>query len=405
MRCKFEGVIDDKKDDDDIDDDDHTDHSLIRTRVTCSSEIRTEKMQALIPTPPKPPRTDLSSDKAITQEMMVSVSPTPTTSSQDQTKPTSDRYSHILGIKDKVDATLKNIIPKLAITATNDMMNDNLPRIIANAVRKERESLTSVVPALISQEFVAHAQKIIEEIFKIHMQNRFLNMKSDLQSQVADPELWDVLRAKFKKSSASAGSCRVDAFPNAIVMTIRETILLLRGEKNTEEKKYVLSLHKIHAISFPEEDLEEKMNQRRRNHLDYNNSFVGEYECSSLALDREERRDEKEEIGSLETRSNNVSDQEIYAVFIARNLQRSAGGGLGGLFKKEKSLDYNNSFLGEYECSSLALDKEERIDEKKRLDHLKLDQTMLVIKRFRIPNGQLVAVVAVPDISGGRLAT
>ncbi|GJU10513.1 hypothetical protein Tco_1132909 [Tanacetum coccineum] len=44
--------------------------------------------------------------------------------------------------------------------------------------------------------------------------------------------------------------------------------------------------------------------------------------------------------------------------------------------KKEKSLDYNNSFLDEYECSSLALDKEERRDEKKRLDQLKQDQTM-----------------------------
>ncbi|GKA64073.1 hypothetical protein Tco_0763679 [Tanacetum coccineum] len=50
--------------------------------------------------------------------------------------------------------------------------------------------------------------------------------------------------------------------------------------------------------------------------------------------------------------------------------------------KKEKSLDYNNSFLGEYECSSFALDREERRDEKKRLDHLKQDQIMLVIKRF-----------------------
>ncbi|GKC31237.1 hypothetical protein Tco_1038531, partial [Tanacetum coccineum] len=43
---------------------------------------------------------------------------------------------------------------------------------------------------------------------------------------------------------------------------------------------------------------------------------------------------------------------------------------------KEISLDYNNSFLGEYECSSLALDREERSNEKKRLDHLKQDQTM-----------------------------
>ncbi|GJU02357.1 hypothetical protein Tco_1112695 [Tanacetum coccineum] len=44
--------------------------------------------------------------------------------------------------------------------------------------------------------------------------------------------------------------------------------------------------------------------------------------------------------------------------------------------KKEKSLDYNNSFSSEYEYSSLALDREERRDEKKRLDHLKQDQTM-----------------------------
>ncbi|GKC31795.1 hypothetical protein Tco_1039089 [Tanacetum coccineum] len=50
--------------------------------------------------------------------------------------------------------------------------------------------------------------------------------------------------------------------------------------------------------------------------------------------------------------------------------------------KKEKLLDYNNSFLGEYECSSLALDREEMRDETKRLDHLKQDQTMLVIKIF-----------------------
>ncbi|GJW40899.1 hypothetical protein Tco_0066744 [Tanacetum coccineum] len=38
-------------------------------------------------------------------------------------------------------------------------------------------------------------------------------------------------------------------------------------------------------------------------------------------------------------------------------------------------------FLGEYECSSLALEREGK-DEKKRLDHLKQDQEMLVIKIF-----------------------
>ncbi|GJU07996.1 hypothetical protein Tco_1124426 [Tanacetum coccineum] len=30
---------------------------------------------------------------------------------------------------------------------------------------------------------------------------------------------------------------------------------------NTEEKSYILSLHKTHAIPFPEDDLEEKMNR------------------------------------------------------------------------------------------------------------------------------------------------
>ncbi|GJT62650.1 hypothetical protein Tco_1006183 [Tanacetum coccineum] len=47
-----------------------------------------------------------------------------------------------------------------------------------------------------------------------------------------------------------------------------------------------------------------------------------------------------------------------------------------GTLKKEISLNYNNSFLGEYECSSLALDRDERRDEKKRLDNLKQDQTV-----------------------------
>ncbi|GJV05698.1 hypothetical protein Tco_1343354, partial [Tanacetum coccineum] len=48
--------------------------------------------------------------------------------------------------------------------------------------------------------------------------------------------------------------------------------------------------------------------------------------------------------------------------------------------KGDKSL-INTSFLGEYKCSSLALERERR-DEKKRLDHLKQDQEMLVIKIF-----------------------
>ncbi|GKC72233.1 hypothetical protein Tco_1118116 [Tanacetum coccineum] len=94
----------------------------------------------------------------------------------------------------------------------------------------------AVVPDHISQEFAAHASKTTEELFWNHMQNTvlnvypttststatttadlqhqiYLNMKSDLQSQVADPELWDVLKRKFEKTSTSVYSCRDDAFP------------------------------------------------------------------------------------------------------------------------------------------------------------------------------------------------
>ncbi|GJY97009.1 hypothetical protein Tco_0513919 [Tanacetum coccineum] len=139
---------DDKKNDDDKHDDakddknDDDDHSLIRTQRMGSSENRTEKMQTPILSPPRSPRTDLSSDKAIAEEL-------------------------------------------------------------------ERESSKAIVSALISQEFVAHAPKIIEELFRIYMQNMVLNvhpttststattsdlqqlylkMKSDLPSQVANPE-------------------------------------------------------------------------------------------------------------------------------------------------------------------------------------------------------------------------
>ncbi|GKE46339.1 hypothetical protein Tco_1477597, partial [Tanacetum coccineum] len=62
---------DDKKDDND-DDDDYDDHALIRNRGMGSSEIRNEKMQTTIPSPPRSPKKDLSSNKAIDQELTAS---------------------------------------------------------------------------------------------------------------------------------------------------------------------------------------------------------------------------------------------------------------------------------------------------------------------------------------------
>ncbi|GKB20921.1 hypothetical protein Tco_0854844 [Tanacetum coccineum] len=77
---------DEKHDDANDDDDDNNDrdnHALIKTRRTGSSEIRTEKMQTPIPSPLRSLRTDLSLDKEIDKELMVSVSPTPDATTQD----------------------------------------------------------------------------------------------------------------------------------------------------------------------------------------------------------------------------------------------------------------------------------------------------------------------------------
>nr|GEX19435.1 hypothetical protein [Tanacetum cinerariifolium] len=91
----------------------------------------------------------------------------------------------------------------------NDHLLIQTRKTVANVVKKERDSSTTTVPALISQEFATH--KIIEELFRIYMKNTVLNvhpptstftkttsdlqqqlylrMKSNLQAQVDDLEL------------------------------------------------------------------------------------------------------------------------------------------------------------------------------------------------------------------------
>ncbi|GJW91835.1 hypothetical protein Tco_0169388 [Tanacetum coccineum] len=68
------------------DNDDQTDHTLVRTHVTCSMETRNEQMQTPIPTPTRSPRKDLSSDKTISQELTAPVSPTTSTTSKAKSK-------------------------------------------------------------------------------------------------------------------------------------------------------------------------------------------------------------------------------------------------------------------------------------------------------------------------------
>ncbi|GJT42449.1 hypothetical protein Tco_0951164 [Tanacetum coccineum] len=220
-----------------------------------------------------------------------------------------DNDDHALEKMKEMSDTLNNLVPELSVAITNELIKEAVPRMVNDA------------------------------------------MKLNLQDQVDDPELWDVLKHKFEKYSASFDPCRTDAFRKQDhddrqeddappkeekrakrqktskglkfaskwdawvedtvieedgVIPENETLDLIEEfhnvdkhvltifdheiikatlrdlmsnqfkdaeeyayhleksknyYRNSEERKYVLSLHKIHAIQFPEEDLEEKMNR------------------------------------------------------------------------------------------------------------------------------------------------
>ncbi|GKE28521.1 hypothetical protein Tco_1443905 [Tanacetum coccineum] len=331
---------DKKKDDDDDDNDDHNDQALVKNKVMSSSETRKEKMQTPIPSPHRSTRTNLSLDKTIYEELMVNVSPTPATTSQDPSKCQGFMIKQLekkfvtkcefQGIKENVDKVLHEIIPQIASNATNDIIEDNLPRVIVDTIIQERDTFLAYVPALISKEFVDHAPTIIEELFKNYINNNvitiypttnystattttdlqhqlYLKMKSNLQDQGYDAPPEGEKRVKRQKTSKSLKFARdedeeiskdethelINEFQNIDkrIPTIYDHAIMevtlndmmsnpFRNAKeyahhleqsknylenqtygNSEEKSYVLSLHKIHVVPFLEEDLEEKMNR------------------------------------------------------------------------------------------------------------------------------------------------
>ncbi|GKA95458.1 hypothetical protein Tco_0817496 [Tanacetum coccineum] len=219
---------DDKKDDDDDDDnDDHDDHALIRNRRTGSSKIRNAKMQLPIPSLPRSPRRDLYSNMDTTQELTVSVSPTPATSTQDHSKPTSSKRKILSGSiaqmarrrgqlrrymnktfainryfqekMEEMNETLSNKVLELTVSTTNTLIKEELPKMVNDAVNQDRESSQAAVPALISQEFAAHAPKIIEELFKIYMQNTVLNVHPTPSASTATTTTYDLQHQLYLK--------------------------------------------------------------------------------------------------------------------------------------------------------------------------------------------------------------
>ncbi|GKB31021.1 hypothetical protein Tco_0870422 [Tanacetum coccineum] len=191
-------------------------------------ETRNEQMQTPIPTPNRSPRKYLSLNKNIFKELTATVSPITATTSKQTSKSkcmrgfTSYKTKILPGsiIREVLDH-YNNVVPETTLAKTNEMIKEEMPRLVNLAVNMDREVSPRNVPKLISKEFSTQRPKMIEELFRKHMQNTilnlyptsstpssstatmstadlqyqlYLNMKSKPQDQAADPDLWEILR-------------------------------------------------------------------------------------------------------------------------------------------------------------------------------------------------------------------
>ncbi|GJU75198.1 hypothetical protein Tco_1272268 [Tanacetum coccineum] len=186
---------------------------------------------------------------------------------------------------------IANQCDKMSVSLSFDnnysLINLKLLKHITNVVKKEREASQAAVPALILQECVVHASKITEELFRIHMKNTLINvhpttsastatittlelqqlylkMKTDLQAQVVDTESWDVMRAKFEKSSTSAGSCRDDVVRKHDHDDHQGDDAPLEGEKSAKRQKTSKGSKSAIGSSSKQQLIEEFQNVDKR---------------------------------------------------------------------------------------------------------------------------------------------
>ncbi|GJU35065.1 hypothetical protein Tco_1183419 [Tanacetum coccineum] len=167
-----------------VDDDDDKDDEKVEKEEggeMGSLETKTEETQTTIPTPSRSPRTILSSDKNITQELTDTVPlPTTTTSQTSHSKcGISSKYSHL---------------PEF---------NAQAPKIIEELFKNYVQSnVIQVHPTITTSTETTSSADIQQQLY--------FKMKRSLQDQANDPALWEVLKHKFEKSSISKTSCSDD---------------------------------------------------------------------------------------------------------------------------------------------------------------------------------------------------
>ncbi|GKG07121.1 hypothetical protein Tco_0330090, partial [Tanacetum coccineum] len=77
------------------------------------------------------------------------------------------------------------VVLELTFAKTNEMINKEMSRLVNLTVNKDREVDLINAQEMISKEFATHALKMIEELFRKHMQYTTLNLYPTTSSSTA----------------------------------------------------------------------------------------------------------------------------------------------------------------------------------------------------------------------------
>ncbi|GJY06560.1 hypothetical protein Tco_0373614 [Tanacetum coccineum] len=76
-----------------------------------------------------------------------------------------EKEGNKMGSLDRLN-NCNNIVPELTFAKSNEMIKEEMPRLVDLAIQKDREIASISVPELISKEFATHGPKLIEELFR-----------------------------------------------------------------------------------------------------------------------------------------------------------------------------------------------------------------------------------------------
>ncbi|GKA23769.1 hypothetical protein Tco_0709802 [Tanacetum coccineum] len=111
---------------------------------------------------------------------MAPISPINATTSKSKSKRgfTSNKKKILLGSSAGIEVIehCNNVVPKLTFVKTNEMIKEQMPKLVDLAVQKDQEIASTSVLELTLKEFATYGSKMFDELFQKHMQNTTLNL-------------------------------------------------------------------------------------------------------------------------------------------------------------------------------------------------------------------------------------